>query len=208
MATTLLLVRHADHELLGRVLAGRMPGVSLSSMGRSRAEALARRLEELARGGMDIAAVQSSPRERALETARPIAAALGLPCETMPALDEIEFGAWTGKRFTDLDGDPLWREWNGARGRARPPGGESMAEARDRLLAHLADLCAAYPDGRVVLVSHADMIKAALLHVLGLPPEAYGRIEVDPAGVSAVVLGPWGGPWTGKVLSLNERMAP
>lgn len=197
-ATTFLLVRHAEHDLLGKVLTGRMPGVGLGPVGRRQAQFLARHFREAA-----VTAVQSSPRERARQTAEPIAAGLSLACETAAGLDEIDFGAWTGKGFDELAGDPAWRRWNEARAAARCPGGESMLEAQARLLAHLDSLCAAHPGGVLVLVSHADMIKAALLHVLGASLDAIHRIEIAPASVSTLVLGDWGG----KVVAVNQRIA-
>lgn len=198
MATTFLFVRHAAHDLLGKVLTGRMPGVTLGAAGLAQAAALGRRLR-----AVDIAAVQSSPRERAQQTARPIAAALGLTCETVPALDEIDFGAWTGKAFDDLDPDPHWRTWNAERATARAPGGESMREAQARVSAHLERLRARRPGRRIVLVSHGDVIKAALLHALGCSLDAIARIEIAPASVSTVVLGDRGGT----IIGLNERIA-
>lgn len=198
MGTTFLLVRHAEHALQGGMLAGRMPGVQLSARGREQAAALARWL-----GRWDIAAVQASPQHRAQATARPVAAELGLGVETVAALDEIDFGDWQGLDFDTLEDDPRWRHWNAERASARVPGGESMRAVQARIVSHLQRMCALHPDGALVLVSHADVIKAALLHVIGASLDAHGRIEVDPAGLSTVVLGDWGG----KVVALNERVA-
>lgn len=199
MTTTFLLIRHAAHGLLGRVLAGRTGGVHLSEEGRAQADRLAGRL-----GGEGIRLVQSSPMERAHETAAPIAAALGLEVEVAPALDEIDFGAWTGLGFDELDGDAGWTRWNTARGFARPPEGESAVEVLARLLAHVEALRERHPDETVALVSHCDVIRALLLHALGLPAEAYGRIEIAPASISRLVLGDWGA----RVEGLNERVGP
>lgn len=197
-ATTFLLVRHAEHDLLGKVLTGRMPGVELGPTGRRQAQLLARHFREAA-----VTAVHSSPRERARQTAEPIAAALGLACETAAALDEIDFGNWTGKRFDELAADPGWQKWNEFRATSRCPGGESMAEAQARLVGHLDHLRAAHAGVVVVLVSHADMIKVALLHVLGASLDAIQRIEIAPASVSTLVLGDWGGT----VVAVNQRIA-
>lgn len=198
MATTFFLVRHAAHGLLGRVLTGRMPRVHLAESGHSQARQLARYF-----ASQRIDGVQSSPRERAEETARPIAVQAEVDCELADALDEIDLGEWTGRTFEELDGDPRWRAWNTSRSTARPPGGESMAEVQTRLVAHLRQAHSASPDGRLVLVSHGDVIKAAILHVLGMTADAFSAFEISPAGVSTVVLGDWGA----KVLSLNERIA-
>ena len=79
--------------------------------------------------GADVRALFSSPRQRTQETAAPIAATLGLPVQTVAALDEIDFGTFTGRNFADLDGDPDWHRWNAERGSVRCPEGETMVEA-------------------------------------------------------------------------------
>ena len=191
------LVRHGSHDRLGRILCGRMPGVSLSETGRAEAQALARRL-----AGSAATTLLASPRERTGETAAPIAAALGLEAGTDLGLDEIDFGAWTGLGFDELAADPLWSAWNAGRATARPPGGEGMAEAQARIGRVLARFT---KDGApVILVSHGDVIRAALLTILGLGLDAYDRIVVDPASCSELALWPGGG----RVVALNERTAP
>ena len=175
------LVRHAAHGLLGRVLAGRMPGVPLSNEGRAQAAALAATL-----AARPIRAVLSSPVQRAQETAAPIAARLGLPVLTDPGLDEIDFGAWTGATFDALDGQPAWDTWNRFRSFAPTPGGEAMAAAQARALAAVAR--AAADGGEVVLVSHSDVLKAVLAHFLGMPLDLLHRIELAPASRSMLVL--------------------
>ncbi|MGY2048074.1 histidine phosphatase family protein [Methylobacterium sp. JK268] len=198
MTTTFFLVRHGAHGHLDRTLCGRMPGVSLGEEGQAQARAVAARL---AREGLG--AVYASPLERAQETAAPIAAAAGLDLRTLPALNEIDFGAWSGRSFEDLRGDPRWRYWNSARHVTRPPGGETILEAQSRVVAALEELRARHGEARLALVSHADIIKLVLTFALGLPPDAMGRFEVSPASVSTVVLGDWGA----KVESINERVS-
>ncbi len=203
MAATVFLVRHAAHDRVDRVLCGRMPGVGLGEAGRRQAEALARRFAAPGSGG-GVDAVWTSPLQRARETAEPIAARLGLRARASDALCEIDFGAWTGRAFDDLRDDPRWRRWNEARGSgARPPGGESMAEAQARAMAEVERARAEHPDGAVALVSHGDVIKAVLAGVLGLSLDAHARFEISPGSVSALAV--WDGG--GKVLSMNEAAA-
>lgn len=197
MTTTVYLVRHAAHGLLERVLTGRMPQVHLADLGHLQAKKLAAHFKMLG-----ITTVHTSPRERADETARPIAIAAGVPCHVVEALDEIDIGTWTGLSFEALQVDPRWRIWNSDRANARAPGGESMMEVQSRVVAHLQMAHQANPQGRVVMVSHADVIKAALLHVIGAPLDAFAAIEIVPAGVSTLLWGDWGA----KIVSLNERV--
>jgi probable phosphoglycerate mutase len=179
--TVFHLVRHAEHGLLGRVLTGRMPGVSLNERGREQALRLARHFS-----GPAVAAVVSSPMERAQETAAPIAAALGLQVTTDAGLNEIDFGDWTGMAFEALQGAPEWLAWNQFRGTAPTPGGETMLETLGRALRCLARWRQAVPEGEVVLVSHLDVLRAVLAHGLGMPLDLMQRIELGPGSCSVL----------------------
>lgn len=197
MSVTLLLARHAAHGDLGRVLTGRGGGSRLSEQGRAQAERLADRLER-----EEIMTVHSSPRERARETAEIIAERLRVPVEVSPALDEIDFGEWTGRPFEQLDRDPRWRQWNERRSEACPPGGETMAAAAARAVAYLERIRIGGRQ-RVLCVSHADIIRGVVAHFLGLSFDNLTRFDIDAASLSALVMGPWGV----RIASLNERCA-
>lgn len=199
MGTTFFLVRHGSHDLLGRVLAGRMEGVPLNGLGRAEALAVARRL-----AAERLTALGTSPLLRTRETAAPIGAACRLAPEIAPALIEIDFGAWTGRGFDSLASDAGFQAWNTERATARPPGGETMAEAQARVVGHLARLAEDHPDGRIALVAHGDIIKSAVAHHLCMSLDRLSRIEIDPASVTTIVVGAWGA----RLLSLNERVRP
>ena len=181
--TTFHLVRHASHGLLPHTLAGRMPGVALSEAGREEALLLAARF-----GAEAVAAIVSSPLQRARETAEPIAERLGLELATDAGFEEIDFGVWTGQRFDELAPDTAWQAWNRLRSLAGCPGGETMAQAQARALLALGRLRAAYPDGSVVVVSHADVLKAVLAAALGLPLDHMQRLTLEPASCSTLVV--------------------
>jgi broad specificity phosphatase PhoE len=182
-ATTFHLVRHASYDMLGRVLAGRTPGHALNATGRAEAARLA---QTLASGS--ISAIVSSPLERAQETARIIAARLALPVETEPALNEIDFGEWTGMTFEALHAMPAWQVFNIFRGAACIPGGETMLAAQARSVEALARLRLARPGQQVVVVSHGDVVKALIAHFLGISLDLFRRIEIAPASRSLVWL--------------------
>jgi probable phosphoglycerate mutase len=189
------LVRHAAHELVDRVLCGRMAGVSLGEEGRAQARRVAQRLAR-----ERIAAIHTGPLERARETAAPIAEQLGLTPEIHEAISEIDVGEWAGRDFASLQGDPHWASWNSARSVTRPPGGETMPEVQARVVGHLERVRGSHPDQAVVLVSHGDVIKAALLYCLNMPIDGYRLFDISPASISTLVIGDWGA----KVLSVNE----
>jgi broad specificity phosphatase PhoE len=187
MTTTVYLVRHAAHGLLGRVLTGRMPGVRIAEAGQVQAEQLARRLAE-----ERIVAVWSGPLERTCATAMPIARLLGLSVTIAPGLDEIDFGEWTGRSFEALARDPVWANWNSARSVTRPPGGETILEVQARAVAEIERARREHVSGGVVMVSHGDVIRAAVAYHLGLPVDCMLRFEVRPASISILQVGDWG----------------
>lgn len=195
MTTTVFLVRHGSHDRLGKVLCGRMDGVSLSEDGKAEAARTAERL-----AGENLSALYVSPMDRARETAEPIAAATGLEPRQEPDINEIDFGAWSGKRFEELHGDPQWDVWNRDRSHARAPGGEAIWEVQSRAVRWIERIVAEHPEQAVCAVSHGDVIKSLLCHALGLSLDFTQRFEVSPASVSVIAAGDWGL----KVHSINE----
>jgi broad specificity phosphatase PhoE len=200
VSTTFLLVRHAAHEAIGTVLSGRTLDAPLGARGRAQAAVLGRRLQR-----ERLAAIRSSPRRRTIETAEIIAEATGVgPVEIAAELDEVDFGTWSGQSFAALDADPLWRRWNSRRSEVRPPGGETMQQVEQRILGTMAELARVYAGATLVLVSHAEIIRAAVLHVLGMPADNWSRIAIDPAALTTIGTGAGGA----RLLTLNERPEP
>lgn len=180
----ILLIRHADHPLAGTTLVGRDDNaVHLSDLGREQAERVADLLAE-----EPIDCLQSSPRLRCIETAEALATRFDLPVVVEPALDEMDFGAWTGRTFADLESDAKWRAWNVKRSRTRPPGGETIAEARMRILWHLDAVSRRYPGRTIAMVTHAEIVRTIRLQRAGLEPDAWQMIDVPLASVTMLDL--------------------
>lgn len=175
-----------------------MEEVSLSPEGASEARVLGSVL-----AAERLAAVQSSPAMRARQTAMAVADAQRLTVSQMPALDEVDFGQWTGSAFTDLDADPQWRIWNASRATAIVPGGETMQAVQQRAWNHICDVAAQFAGGIIALVSHCDVIRAIIARVLDLSLDNVLRFDIEPASISRIVVGEWGS----RVVSLNERAA-
>lgn len=182
---TVLLVRHGTTATTGTTLPGRASGLHLSEAGRAQAEAAAARIGALA----DVRAVYASPLERAQETAAPIAATTGRRVRTAEGLNECDFGAWTGRKLADLRRLAAWKQVQGLPSGFRFPNGESFAEMQTRICGTLGELTARHRGGAIVVVSHADPIKAAVAQAVGTPLDLFQRIVISPCSISVVAYG-------------------
>jgi broad specificity phosphatase PhoE len=171
----LWLIRHGQHDWIGKALVGRKPGIGLNRQGRAQARSIAEKLRDV-----KLAAIHCSPQQRALETAAPLAAAQALRVRVDEAIDEIDFGEWTGRSFEDLAPDPRWERWNAARAEGVAPGGEAMRDVQRRILHAIETLATDEP---VAFVSHGDVIKAAMLAYLNLSLDAIHSLAVEPGAL-------------------------
>jgi probable phosphoglycerate mutase len=185
--TTLVLVRHAVTAQTGPLLSGRTPGIHLSELGVEQARAVGERLAVLT-----VHAVYASPVERTHQTAEHIASHHGLEVRALPGVIEADYGEWTGGTIAELAKTDLWRTVQIAPSRARFPGGESIAEMQSRMVVALEEVIARHPGELVVVVSHADPIKAAIAHYNGMHLDLFQRVIVSPASVTVFELGAYG----------------
>jgi ribonuclease H / adenosylcobalamin/alpha-ribazole phosphatase len=179
--TRLLLLRHGQTELsVQRRYSGR-GNPALTEVGRQQAEAAARYLSQ--RGG--IAAVLSSPLQRAYDTAATAAKALGLDLAVDDDLIETDFGAWEGLTFAEAaERDPeLHRRWLRDTS-ATPPGGESFDGVLDRVCRARERIIAAHQGATVLVVSHVTPIKMLLRLALDAGPGVLYRLHLDLASLS------------------------
>jgi probable phosphoglycerate mutase len=178
--TNLLLIRHAENDWVGEKLAGWTPKVHLNDKGRAQAASLAQRLSEA-----PIAAIFSSPLERTLETAQPLAEALDLAVQVCDGLGEARYGDWTGRSLKELKEEELWPVIQVYPGGARFPGGESLREVQARMVDELDAIRDAHPEQTVAVFSHSDPIKMAAAHYAGVPLDLFQRLTISPASVTA-----------------------
>lgn len=183
--TLVLLVRHGQTATTGVRLPGRSPGLHLADAGRQQAEALARRLGP----PLPIAAVYASPLERARETVAPLARARRLSVRVERGLVDVDFGEWSGRSLRRLARRKEWSVIQRYPSGFRFPGGESFAAMQARVATTLAGLVARHPGETIVVVSHADPIKAAVAHALGVPLDLFQRIVIGVASVTAIAYG-------------------
>jgi broad specificity phosphatase PhoE len=134
---------------------------------------------------LPVAAVYSSPLDRARTTAEQIAVVHQLSIAIVDGLREIDFGEVEGLGFDDLPAD-LQRGLLKNPTRVRFPGGETYGELQARVVAALADVAARHDGETVVAVSHAGAIRAALAAWLLMPNEAVFRLDQRYAAVNVV----------------------
>jgi len=184
---TILLIRHAENEYMkkGR-LAGRLSGVHLSELGRQQAqaaaEALGRRFPE-----KNVKALYSSPLERTMETAAPMAVALGLEVIQLPGLLETDIGEWQGKSVKGLCRLKVWKIVQNRPSLFRFPGGETFVDTQQRICQVLSNLSIQHEAKDILIcVTHADPIKLAVAYFTGIPLDLFQRLSVAPASITTL----------------------
>jgi probable phosphomutase (TIGR03848 family) len=208
-ATTVILVRHGRTPTTGTRLPGRAPGLHLSDDGRSEADAVAGHIAALPR----VDAIYTSPLERTRETATPIAKARGLRATVDRGLLECDYGDWTGAELKKLAKLPEWKTVQHHPSGFTFPGGESLAAMQLRVVACLRRLADKHAGGVVVVVSHADPIRAAVVDSTGGHLDQFQRVFVGTASVSAVSYGSLGSALLtlntyGPLLQLGAKAKP
>jgi probable phosphomutase (TIGR03848 family) len=198
--TTFLLIRHGAHLLGGDTIAGRMPEVRLSPLGHEQARRMAERVAKL-----PVQAIYSSPSDRTRETAVHLSEQLRRPVQVLEDLHEIDFGSWTGRNLDELRRSEHFRLWNAFRSGTRIPDGEAMIETQARIVCAMLRLRDKHPNACIALVSHGDVIKAAVAYFLGMPLDLFTRIEIGLASVSTIAIGEQG-PWVLGVNNLGEDL--
>jgi len=185
-STTFLLVRHGTTATTGSILPGRTPGLHLSERGIAQAQNVADRIAELTKKPV---ALYVSPLERARETAAPIAKLLHLRAHVERGLLECDFGTWTGKKLATLTKKPEWRSVQQSPSTFRFPEGESFVEMQLRIWTTLEKLAKLHRGKTIVVVSHADPIKAAVTFAQGVPLDLFQRTVISTCSVSAISMG-------------------
>ncbi len=183
-ATSLLLLRHGETSFSVERRFSGIGDPELTPKGIAQAEAAAARLS---RKPYEIDVIVTSPLRRARQTGEAVASRAGLKTTADEGLREVDFGAWEGHTFTEIQ-----RRWPDelaawlADPSVAPPGGESfeqaalrVGEAKDRLLLE-------HGGKTVLVVSHVTPIKLLLRFALLAPPDALYRMHLDVASLSSV----------------------
>jgi probable phosphomutase (TIGR03848 family) len=183
--TVYYLIRHGHNEYVAaQRLAGRLEGVHLDDRGRAEADRLVEALRRVR-----LHAVYASPLSRTMETAIPIAQSKSLQVICRPNLSEIDYGSWQGQSLKALRRRKLWSIVQSSPSLARFPSGESFPEAQARVVAELEGLRMIHRRQSIACVSHADVIKLALAHYLGMPLDLFQRLVIAPGSLSILEVG-------------------
>ncbi|MDA0566428.1 bifunctional RNase H/acid phosphatase [Streptomonospora sp. S1-112] len=180
--TRLILLRHGETPLSSEQRFAGVGDIALTDTGHAQARAAARHLAD---SGID--AIVSSPLRRTRDTADPIAAELGLSVEEEPDLRELDFGAWEGMTFGEVQEahpEELAR-WL-ANPHTAPFGAESFAEVAHRVAEARDRLLSRHARKTILVVSHVTPIKVLLQQALGAPPEALFRMHLDVGCLSRI----------------------
>jgi probable phosphomutase (TIGR03848 family) len=179
---TLLLIRHGENDYLKKNrLPGHLPGIRLNERGREQAAELARTL-----GQLPIKAIYASPLERAVETAEPLAQTLSLGIQIRPLLTDIDVGHWVGRSWKTLGRTKHWKVIQHTPSQFQFPGGETFLQAQERVVNVLDAIAVAHKKEMVAVVFHADPIKLAVAHYLGLPLDNFQRLTIHPGSVTVL----------------------
>jgi len=197
---TFLLIRHGENEYVAKGrLAGRLPGVHLNENGKKQADAVAKAFAKA-----PIKAVYSSPMERCVETAKPLAVALDLEIVHRAGLIEVDFGEWQDKTLKQLRRRKLWKVVQANPSRMQFPGGETFANAQQRIVQDVETMAQEHgPKDLIACFSHSDLIKLVVSYYLGQPVDLFQRIMIAPASISTLHLGDMGA----QIINVNHSAA-
>ncbi len=176
-ATRVTVLRHGEVQGRAHVMRGDLDD-PLSPRGWARMHGV------LACPGMPpVDAVASSPRRRCLEFARAWAAERGLPLAVLEGFRERSFGAWEGLSGEEaVRRDPeRYRAFQASSGVMAPPGGEAVPELRSRVRVAWDAWLAGAVGGHRLLITHAGVMRALLMELVGLPAGHAWRIALPEA---------------------------
>jgi len=183
LITSIVFVRHGHTRQTEQGKLYSDQAALLTEKGRTQAEAVA--------GWLPAEASQillSSTAERVTETAKIVSAALSLPIKLVPGLDEQSVGEWEGRTYLEIkkENPEQYKNWCEDPIRNRAPAGESIVDVYERVKSDIAKLIAEHKGQKIVLVTHAGVIRSAIVEALGMPIDNFWRISVPTGSASKI----------------------
>jgi probable phosphoglycerate mutase len=198
IVTYILLVRHGENEWVSTgKLAGRTPNVHLNDKGKEQAEALA---EFLAIQPID--AIYSSPLERCLETAMPLAQRLGLGVQIEQGVLEVDYGDWHGVELKQAAQRPEWAIVQHFPSIFHFPQGEGLRHTQQRAVDGIERILATHAESVVAVFSHGDVIRTLLAHYAGVPLDLFQRLQISTGSISTIAF------YDGRPAIVNMNVLP
>lgn len=178
----LYLMRHGAIEATEEKRFIGQIDLPLTPDGRKQAERQARQLMDIPFSG-----IWCSDLKRAYETAAIVSRDRGLAIQSAPELREINLGRWDGMAMKQIREQfpDLWKARGEDFGNFRPPGAESFADLRQRVVPFILRI-AAKSAGNTLIITHAGVIRVLLCHVLNMPLSHLFRIHLDYGGLTLI----------------------
>ncbi len=176
--TRFIMIRHGFSEANKEHRFAGHSDFALSDLGKIQAEKCAEALKN-----EKIDAIYASDLKRAYDTAVPVARAHGLPIIPHEGLREIFAGEWEGRTFEELNEEyphDFGVLWKTDVGRARPTGGESVAELFERVIATLGEIAAENDGKTICIATHATPIRSVCTAAEGGRAEDMSRLGWMP----------------------------
>jgi broad specificity phosphatase PhoE len=181
LLTDIIIVRHGSTEWNEKERFRGLADISLSELGIRQAEATSARLADL-----PVKKIYASPLRRAMQTA----AIIGRPHKLEPlpldGIIDINFGKFQGLSFTEAEAayKDIFNEWMENPHLVTLPGGESLAQVRERSSSALDEIIAGLKDETVVFVSHKVVISMLICHYLGMSDAQFRQIGQDTCAIN------------------------
>jgi broad specificity phosphatase PhoE len=183
VVTSVYLIRHGHTESTEQGKLYTDPEVALTESGRQQATKagnwlIAEKPEILL----------SSTSKRVWTSAEIIGNAIQLSPNAVPDLNEWNVGSWDGHKYLDIKArDPeLYKAWSEDPIKNRPPGGESIADVVGRMEARMEQLLHEHAGKKIVLVSHAGIIRAIIVQALGMPVNNFWRVNIPTGSITKI----------------------
>lgn len=197
--TTFLLLRHAHSTANDAgVLAGRLDGVRLSTIGKKQSQTLVNALKELR-----IDRIISSPLPRCIETVEVAARYRHKRIHIDERFIEMDYGLWSGRKLRELVKEKSWKKIQSKPSSFTFPKGESFSSAASRIEKGLKSLMRKYPEESILIITHGDIIKMALQLSHGGPLDNFQHFVVDTCSLSEIH---WT-PQSRAIVRTNTRLA-
>lgn len=200
---TVILIRHARSVANAEnILAGQTPGVRLDSTGVAQSKEL---IETL--GPLPLKKVFVSPLERCSETIAPWLAKYGsdITLQSDSRIIEPDYGLWSGRKLDELALEPLWKQVQGDPESVQFPNGERFVDVWDRVTSFYQSLIQiASQEENFLIVSHGDIIKFLIAHILKVDFKNFQSLVVEPASISVAQIAADGA----RLLQFNRTEQP